>query len=197
MTTADLAAISARLAGVESTKITAIARNMFESRPEIPNRKTGGTRRGKYADDPFPTPDGYAGTMPWWHVHREAEVEEWFKRHPRRQKGDGIGGPVTRAEAQARLAARQVEQVQKKVAADLPVQLVVDRAGSDVVVKADGREYRFDAGLMAAALGFRRTYGGRKAKVVAALVRERGLSRDDALLVARVARWLAHAGVEV
>ncbi|WP_431728535.1 hypothetical protein [Verrucosispora sp. TAA-831] len=176
-------------------KITAIQRNMFESREEIPVRATGGTRRGKYADDPFPPPDGYAGTMPWWHVHRAQEVEEWFKRHPRRQKGDGIGGPVRRADAQARQAARRVEQVEKAAAADLPARLVVDRSGDEVVVKADGDELHLNAAALAEALRLRPVYGGRKAKVAAALVRERGLSRDEATTYARVARWLSHAGI--
>ncbi|PZG12991.1 hypothetical protein C1I95_24600 [Micromonospora craterilacus] len=197
LTTADLAAIGARLAGVDSMKITAIQRNMFESREEIPVRATGGTRRGKYADDPFPKPDGYAGTMPWWHVHRADEVEEWFKRHPRRQKGDGIGGGVRRADAQARQAAHRVAEAEKAVASDLPVRLVVNRAGDQVVVKADGEEFRLDAAVLAAALRLRPVYGGRKAKVASALVREHGVSRDEALTFARVARWLSHAGVDL
>ncbi|MFY1595534.1 hypothetical protein [Micromonospora sp. WMMD737] len=91
-TVADLAVIGARVHGVaEPLKKTTISQYLFESGEEIP-LKAGGTRPGKYADDPFPKPDDRLGKAPWWDKAREPEIVAWFERHPRRQVGDGIGG---------------------------------------------------------------------------------------------------------
>lgn len=47
---------------------------------------------GRFASDPFPAPDGRVNRGPWWSLEREQEIRDWFARHPRRTKGDGIGG---------------------------------------------------------------------------------------------------------
>lgn len=47
---------------------------------------------GRFANDPFPARDGTVNRGPWWSLSREEEIRAWFLRHPRRTKGDGIGG---------------------------------------------------------------------------------------------------------
>ncbi|WP_405114078.1 hypothetical protein OG559_08560 [Micromonospora sp. NBC_01405] len=90
-TVADLAEIGARVQGVGSMRKETISQHLFESRAEI-RRKSGKVEAGKYVSDPFPAPDDYVGKAPWWAKPRESEIVAWFKRHPRRQVGDGIGG---------------------------------------------------------------------------------------------------------
>ncbi|NBE82988.1 hypothetical protein [Micromonospora rubida] len=89
-TVADLAVIGARVQDVEEMKGRTISQHLWESQPTV--TVTGVTRPGKYAEDPFPTPDDYVGKVPWWAKTREPEIVAWFERHPRRRKGDGIGG---------------------------------------------------------------------------------------------------------
>ena len=43
----------------------------------------------RYADDPFPEPDGRHGQWPWWKLDREQEIRDWFARH---QDRTGVGG---------------------------------------------------------------------------------------------------------
>lgn len=43
---------------------------------------------GRYANHPFPAPDGYVGRGPWWRREREAEIREWERARP----GQGAGG---------------------------------------------------------------------------------------------------------
>lgn len=84
----DVAAIGAEVQGAPLQPKT-ISQHMYESRPEVGR---DAPRPGKFADDPFPAPDGYLGKAPWWDKGREQEIRGWFERHPRRVKGDGIGG---------------------------------------------------------------------------------------------------------
>lgn len=99
-TVADLAVIGGRVRGDDKPlKTPTISQYMFESGEEIPVKTgKGGTRRGRYADDPFPKPEGYVGKAPWWDREREGEITAWFERHPRRVVGDGIGGRKPRAD---------------------------------------------------------------------------------------------------
>ncbi|MDQ0363408.1 hypothetical protein [Catenuloplanes indicus] len=83
----DVAAIG----GVEPKTIS---QHLYESQVEIGADK----RDGKFADDPFPIPDGRAGRAPWWYLERRDEIASWFERHPRRRKGDGIGGRPRKAD---------------------------------------------------------------------------------------------------
>lgn len=89
-TVTDLAAIGARVQGVESMRGTTISQHLWESRESVMEK--GRQRPGKYHADPFPAPDGHLGKAPWWAKDREQEIVAWFERHPRRQVGDGIGG---------------------------------------------------------------------------------------------------------
>ncbi len=43
---------------------------------------------GRYADHPFPTPDGYIGRGPYWLRRREQEIRTWSETRP----GQGAGG---------------------------------------------------------------------------------------------------------
>lgn len=44
---------------------------------------------GRYADHPFPVPDGYFGKSPWWAFGREGEIRDWDARRPGRGAGGG------------------------------------------------------------------------------------------------------------
>ncbi|TDC59541.1 hypothetical protein E1258_17560 [Micromonospora sp. KC207] len=89
-TRADIAEIGAEVQGVESMKPETISQHLLQSNEWVGQ----GERRkpGKWKDDPFPRPDGYLGKAPWWEKTRRPEIVAWFERHPRRRKGDGIGG---------------------------------------------------------------------------------------------------------
>lgn len=87
----DVAAIGSRIQGGEPLKPKTISEHLYQSQPLVGGR-TGNEVKGKYADDPFPAPDGRQGKAPWWLLERQPEIEAWFERHPRRSKGDGIGG---------------------------------------------------------------------------------------------------------
>lgn len=91
----DVAAVGADVQGAQVQPRT-ISQHLYESRAEV--GRGGNRRRGKFADDPFPPPDGYLGKAPWWDRSREPEIRAWFGRHPRRSKGDGIGGRPRKAE---------------------------------------------------------------------------------------------------
>jgi hypothetical protein len=43
---------------------------------------------GRYADHPFPAPDGYIGRGPYWLRKRELEIRRWAESRP----GQGAGG---------------------------------------------------------------------------------------------------------
>ena len=43
---------------------------------------------GRYAERPFPAPDGYIGRGPWWRLERETEIRRWAAERP----GQGVGG---------------------------------------------------------------------------------------------------------
>lgn len=47
-----------------------------------------GSKNGRYADHPFPTPDGYVGRAPYWLAARVPEIEAWAKT----RAGQGVGG---------------------------------------------------------------------------------------------------------
>lgn len=78
------------VAAIGKVQAKTISQHLYESRPEV--GKGAKARPGKFADDPFPPADGYLGKAPWWDKAREPEIRAWFERHPRRAKGDGIGG---------------------------------------------------------------------------------------------------------
>jgi hypothetical protein len=69
-TTADLAA----LLGV---KPATIRHYRADSRPG-----------GRYADHPFPDPDGHLGITPYWNPERDQEIRAWAAERP----GQGVGG---------------------------------------------------------------------------------------------------------
>jgi len=50
---------------------------------------------GRYADHPFPQPDGYIGRGPWWHLGREKDIRTWAAARP----GQGAGGGRPRKSA--------------------------------------------------------------------------------------------------
>jgi hypothetical protein len=45
-------------------------------------------KNGRYADHPFPEPDGYISGAPYWFGNRMDEVERWNLARP----GQGAGG---------------------------------------------------------------------------------------------------------
>ena len=92
LTRDDVAAIGAAVQGAPLQPKT-ISQHLYESRVQV-----GAARKpGKFVADPFPAPDDYLGKAPWWGREREAEIRAWFERHPRRMKGDGIGGRPRKA----------------------------------------------------------------------------------------------------
>jgi hypothetical protein len=69
----DRAAV-ARLIGVEPETIS---NYLNQSKPG-----------GRYADHPFPEPDGYVGRSPGWRPERANEIRAWADGRP----GQGVGG---------------------------------------------------------------------------------------------------------
>lgn len=47
---------------------------------------------GRYADHPFPQPDGKVGSLVYWEQVREQELREWAAKRP--GKGAGGGRPA-------------------------------------------------------------------------------------------------------
>jgi hypothetical protein len=78
----------ARLLGPD-IKGKTVSTYLYESQPEIGKPDaTGKRRRGRYADHPFPRPNGYNGKIPWWGLDRADEIREWAATRP----GQGAGG---------------------------------------------------------------------------------------------------------
>ncbi len=67
-------------------KARTVSTYLYESRPLV--GAGDNQRRGRYADHPFPEPDGYHGKAPWWRIERKAEIVEWKESRP----GQGVGG---------------------------------------------------------------------------------------------------------
>jgi hypothetical protein len=62
---------------------------LYESQAEIGKPDAAGKRRrGRYADHPFPRPNGYNGKIPWWGLERAKEILTWRDTRP----GQGAGG---------------------------------------------------------------------------------------------------------
>lgn len=61
-----------------------VSQYLSESRQEP---RPDGTKR-RYADHPFPAPDGRVGRAPWWRRERRAEILAWAAERP----GQGAGG---------------------------------------------------------------------------------------------------------
>jgi hypothetical protein len=80
------------VAAIGGVQPKTVSQHLYESRPEVSRVKGAPKVPGKFADDPFPAPNGYLGKAPWWDKSREPEIRAWFERHPRRAVGDGIGG---------------------------------------------------------------------------------------------------------
>jgi hypothetical protein len=43
---------------------------------------------GRYADHPFPAPNGKVGPLVYWNLDREQEIRDWAASRP----GSGVGG---------------------------------------------------------------------------------------------------------
>ncbi|MFC0504179.1 hypothetical protein [Micromonospora costi] len=189
LTPADIAVIGARVQGVESMQPKTISQHLFESRKEIP-LEAGGTRRGKFADDPFPPPDAYAGAKkkPWWALEREQEIVAWFERHPRRRPGDGIGGARRKADRQP-----AAEQPVRRVVPSVTVK----RNRGAVEVTAAGRTRTFEALILRRAVELRQEHPRAQAAVVDALVAAFEMSKTRAREYASAAQRVIDAGVSL
>lgn len=66
------------VAAILSVKAKTVSQYLVESRPP-----------GKYADHPFPKPDGSIGRGPWWKREREQEFRDWAAARPGRGRGGG------------------------------------------------------------------------------------------------------------
>lgn len=97
LTRDDVAAIGADVQGAPLQAKT-VSQHLYESQPLVGRVKGAPKVPGKFVDDPFPKPDDYLGKAPWWDKGRESEIRAWFERHPRRVKGDGIGGRPRKAQ---------------------------------------------------------------------------------------------------
>jgi hypothetical protein len=62
-----------------------VSQYLLESRAEIGKTVK---RKGRYADHPFPEPDGRIGRAPWWLPSRRTEILTWAAERP----GQGVGG---------------------------------------------------------------------------------------------------------
>lgn len=187
LTPADVAAIGARVQGVESMQPKTISQHLFESREEIPLRE-GGTRRGKFADDPFPPPE-YAGKQkkPWWPLEREPEIVAWFKRHPRRRKGDGIGGAPRKRDA------KPVPVPGRGGAAPVTVR----RARGVVEVASGDRVQEFETPILKRAVELRKEHPRNAGAVVDALVFEHQMTKTRAREYVSAAQKVIGAGLKL
>ncbi|TDC34232.1 hypothetical protein E1211_17960 [Micromonospora sp. 15K316] len=188
LTPADLAEIGARVQGVDSMQPKTISQHLFESRREIPLRE-GGTRKGKYADDPFPPPDDYAGKgqkKPWWSLHREQDIVAWFERHPRRRQGDGIGGAPKMADRRP----KEEGPVRRVVPS-----VTVKRTRGAVEVTVKGQTATFEAPMLKRAIELRQEHPRGLDAVAEALVGEFGVTKTRAREYASAAQRVLDAGV--
>lgn len=80
MLIADVAALLG-----EGVKPKTVSQYLAESRTGLGR---DGKRKGRYADHPFPEPDGRVGRAPWWRLERRAEILAWAAERP----GQGAGG---------------------------------------------------------------------------------------------------------
>jgi hypothetical protein len=68
-----------------------ISQYLSESRPLVGSIN----RKGRYADHPFPEPNGRIGNSPWWSNDRAEEIQAWAASRP----GQGAGGGRPRKSA--------------------------------------------------------------------------------------------------
>lgn len=66
-------------------RTTADLATMLGVKPATIRRYRAGAR---YADHPFPAPDGYLGIAPYWNAERDDEIREWAATRP----GQGASG---------------------------------------------------------------------------------------------------------
>lgn len=66
-------------------RTTADLANLLGVKPATIRRYRAGSR---YAEHPFPAPDGYLGIAPYWTAGRDAEILEWAAT----RVGKGVGG---------------------------------------------------------------------------------------------------------
>jgi hypothetical protein len=66
----------------------AVAKFLGVSVKSISQYLTESREGGRYADHPFPKPDGRIGRGPWWNKKRKAEFLKWQEARP----GRGVGG---------------------------------------------------------------------------------------------------------
>ncbi|WP_266244784.1 hypothetical protein [Micromonospora lupini] len=187
---ADIAEIGARVQGVASMQPKTISQHLFESGSAIPV-KTGGTRRGKYASDPFPAPSAYAGKgkKPWWALEREQDIVAWFERHPRRQPGDGIGGVRPKAERSERPEQAPVRRVTPGV--------TVRQTKGVAEVHVGDQVRTFEAPILRRAVELRREHPRSVDAVAEGLVAGFEMSKSRAREYASAARTLVDAGVDL
>lgn len=81
----------AKLLGPTTSPAT-VSKYLAESRPGP--RADGKPRR--YADHPFPPPDGRLGSAPWWKPSRADEIKTWAATRPGRGAGGGPKPGVVR-----------------------------------------------------------------------------------------------------
>lgn len=55
---------------------------------------------GRYAEHPFPAPDGKLGAAPYWRAERDEEIRKWAADRP--GQGAGGGRPVRRQAGETR-----------------------------------------------------------------------------------------------
>lgn len=68
-----------------SPRSTADLADLLGVKPATIRRYRAGTR---YADHPFPEPDGHIGIAPYWNADRDEEIRKWAET----RVGMGAGG---------------------------------------------------------------------------------------------------------
>lgn len=184
-TRADVAEIGAAVQGVESMKPETISQHLLQSNEWVGQ---GDKRKpGKWREDKFPAPDGYLGKAPWWEKTRKAEIEAWFQRHPRRQKGDGIGG---------RKPTKDREPVSVP-AAGRSGPVSVQRMGKVVEVTTGGQAEQFDTAKLRKAVELRREHPRSVSAVAEALASQFEMPRSQARAYASAAQKVIDAGLRL
>jgi hypothetical protein len=75
MNIADVAALLG-----PNIKSKTVSTYLYESQAQIGRGER--QRRGRYADHPFPAPNGHEGKAPWWRIERQAEILAWAASRP-------------------------------------------------------------------------------------------------------------------
>jgi hypothetical protein len=74
--------------GIVMLDLTSVGELLGISSRSVTQYRSDSNAGRRYAEHPFPEPDGYSGRSPYWHPTRKLEILRWAQQRP----GQGAGG---------------------------------------------------------------------------------------------------------